>query len=151
MRICERHLALPFGVVGGGGADEIDCSIHHEWNSIGRRHWKRLNDDIGDVEFTLNRVHDFQADIDGISDHLLIAIQIAERYRGFLDAEDDFVRLLDLLERSAQFGCVGRDGHQGGCNQDRWQAHRAYSLDIGSWCEGRSARRKTECMGPAWS
>ncbi len=123
MRVGERHLPLPVRIVGGGRAYEINRPIHHEWNAIGGSDRERFDAHIGNVDFALHRVDDPHADIDGISNRLLVTVEIAEGHRGFLNAENDPVGLLDLLECSREFAGVCGRGDQGNSKQGQWQAH----------------------------
>src|SRR6185436_2533115 len=92
-------------------------------NAVRRRDGTRLDVKAGKLQLVFHRVHDFHADIDGVSNRLLIPVEIAEGHRSFLEAEYDPVRLLDFLKRPGQLACVRRDGEQDNGKHGQWQTH----------------------------
>src|SRR5262249_4107315 len=108
----EPNLLLPFGIVGGRAAFEVDGAIRDQRNAGSRGDRIELDLQLVELELALHRVDDPVAEIHRIADDLLLVVVIGERHGRFAMSQRDRAGVLDLLERAGEFLGERRSGGQ---------------------------------------
>jgi hypothetical protein len=98
----EGDLLLPFEVIRGRAAFQIDRAVRNQRDAGGRGDRVELGLERGKLERILHPIDDAGAQIHSIAHDLLLVVVIGKRHRGLAVPERDRARILDLLERARE-------------------------------------------------
>src|SRR5882757_7867929 len=102
MRVGEGDLLLPFDIVGGRAAFQVDGAVRQQRDAGRRRHRIELDLELVELELFLHGLDDLVADVHREADRLLVFVQIGKRDRGVAETERDRPGLLDVLQCPCQ-------------------------------------------------
>ena len=98
----KRHLVLPFQVVGGGAALQINRQIGDQRNARLRRNFERLDFEFGQLQFLFDLLRHALRNVPGQARLLVVVVQKIERNRGCARGQGDGASFFDFLQRAVE-------------------------------------------------
>jgi len=123
----EADLLLTFGIVRRRAAFDIDRTVLHQRDAVGRGDRHQLGVELGHLQFGLHRIDDLEHQLMRVADDLLLVVVIRKRDRRLAMAQGNDPRIVDLLQRTGQLLGEKRWRRE---HADSEQSRQCLALDI---------------------
>jgi hypothetical protein len=128
MRVLAMKCAIaPFCRIGGGATFQIGLAAGNGFNPVTGGDWQIIHFQLGQFQFPLDRINQFQAQIHRVANRLLVIVQIRKRQRRIAVCQRYALAAANIVQRVGRRLCWQQQRHTGqtGDEGDPWFGHDA--------------------------